>query len=106
MSSYFNDVTARLDELIPGNDPALLRHYAVLTLTTGEETGRREVHDAWSAWKAGDGWSYGPVKDNDAKVSPYLVPFEELSEEIAAYDDPYVDAIRTVAAERARAAAA
>lgn len=101
MPSYFDTVTARLDELIPGNDPALIRFYALLVLTESVNTGREEVHDAWSAWKAGDGWGYGPVKDADAMTHPSLVPFEDLPEEVAALDDPYVEAIRTVAAERA-----
>lgn len=37
-------------------------------------------HDAWSADKIADGWSYGPVKDATLKQHPCLVSFEELPE--------------------------
>jgi hypothetical protein len=102
-TSYAAEVAADLDRLIPGQDPDLIRLYALLVLATGEQTGRREVHDAWSFWRVGGGWTHGPVKDNGARITPYLVPFEELPEEIAAYDDKYVDAIREVARKRAAA---
>ena len=90
MSNYFDETAAHLGELIPGNDPALLRYYALLVLTTGENTPREHVHDAWSAWRT--------VTRPD---HPSLAPFDELTEQVKAYDDPYVDAIRQVAAERA-----
>lgn len=35
-------------------------------------------HDAWSADKIAAGWTYGPVKDAEAKTHPCLVPFEKL----------------------------
>ena len=35
-------------------------------------------HDAWSADKLADGWTFGPVKDPVAKTHPCLVPFEDL----------------------------
>jgi len=90
--NYFDEVTARLDELIPGNDPALLRYYALLVLTGGVNTTREHVHDAWSAWRT-----------VTRPEHPALVPLERLSPEVQALDDPYVDAIRKVAAERAAA---
>lgn len=97
MKSYLHDVIERLDKAMPGQDPALLAFYAQLAVTTGEKTNRDHVHQAWGLWRVTGGWTFGPVKDNDAKVTPYLVPFPELSEEIAAYDDEYVAAIRAVA---------
>ena len=33
-----------------------------------------------------NGWTFAPVKDADAKTSPYLVPYDELSEEVKDYD--------------------
>ena len=89
--TYVAQVVEDLDKLIPGNDPALLRYYALLVLTTGEETGREHVHDAWALWRL-----------DTRPDHPSIVPFGELPEEIAAYDDPYVDAIREVAQTRAR----
>lgn len=37
-------------------------------------------HDRWMAERLADGWTLGPVKDVDAKRSPFLVPWAELSE--------------------------
>jgi hypothetical protein len=38
----------------------------------------KEQHDVWLANKAADGWRFGPVRDNAAKVHPCMVPFEDL----------------------------
>lgn len=35
-------------------------------------------HDAWSADKRADGWTYGALKDADMETHPCLVPFYEL----------------------------
>lgn len=46
-------------------------------------------HDDWWIEKEGTGWRYDEVKDNDKKTSPYLVPWEDLTEDIKDYDrDP------------------
>lgn len=39
-------------------------------------------HERWVHQRLRDGWVYGDVKDAEKKQSPYLVPYEELSEEI------------------------
>lgn len=94
--NYFDAITAQLDDAHPGNDPQLIRYYALLVLTTGVNTTLKHVHDAWMAFKVGAGWAYGP-KDNDAKINPYMVPFEEITPEIAAYDEPFRDTIIRIA---------
>ena len=33
-----------------------------------------------------EGWTYGPVRDDDKKETPCLVPYEELPEIEKAYD--------------------
>jgi hypothetical protein len=43
-------------------------------------------HDAWSAEKIEQGWTYGTVKDADAKTHPCLIPFDELPPEQRAKD--------------------
>lgn len=43
-------------------------------------------HDRWAAERRSDGWVFGPVKDAGRKVSPYLVPYDELAEEVKDYD--------------------
>lgn len=39
-----------------------------------------QLHESWCASKRADGWTYGPVRDNAAKVHPCLVPYDELPE--------------------------
>lgn len=38
-------------------------------------------HDNWLAEKRAAGWSYGSVKDADAKQHPCFVPYDELPED-------------------------
>ncbi len=64
----------------------LYRMYAVLVLAKGEETTRRDVHDAWAAWQAGIDPSHRS-----------LVPFEGLLPRVQALDQPFVEAIHVVA---------
>jgi hypothetical protein len=39
-------------------------------------------HDRWTAERLADGWKLGETRDVLAKVSPYLVSWEELPEEV------------------------
>ena len=43
-------------------------------------------HGRWSAERASQGWSLGPVRDDTAKRTPYLVPYADLPEAIKEYD--------------------
>jgi hypothetical protein len=38
----------------------------------------QESHAAWSKHKILDGWTWGEVKDADAKTHPCLVPYDQL----------------------------
>lgn len=40
----------------------------------------RLEHDRWCAERTRSGWRYGPVRDNDKKTHPSLVPYDELPE--------------------------
>ena len=44
------------------------------------ETMARVEHIRWSWDKRLNGWIYGNVKDNNSKIHPGLIPFEELAE--------------------------
>lgn len=44
------------------------------------------VHEVWSAGRISDGWSYGPVRDDQNKKHPCLVPYDELPESEKEYD--------------------
>jgi len=50
-------------------------------------------HEEWVEERLTSGWIYGKEKDSEKKVSPYLIPFDELTEEIKDYDR---DAIRNI----------
>ncbi len=52
-------------------------------------------HDEWTRERLGYGWSFGGNKDVEKKISPYLVPYEDLSEEIKELDR---DTIRNIPA--------
>lgn len=85
--NYIDEIVARLEEKIPGNDVALLRLYALLALTQGVNTTLENVHDAWSAWRAAT---------NPGHQS--LIPFDQLTPEVQEYDRKYMLAIHDVSA--------
>lgn len=52
-------------------------------------------HDEWMRERISSGWIYGVEKDAVKKISPYLVPFEDLSEDVRDLDR---DTIRNIPA--------
>ena len=75
-------------DLLPEGDTGLLfRLYAVLALAVGERVEAANVHDAWSAW----------MSQSDPRHES-IEPFDKLSEDVRAQDEPYAEAIRKVAA--------
>ena len=46
----------------------------------------RNVHDVWSKNRIAEGWTWGPVRNDEKRQTPCLVPYEELPEEEKAYD--------------------
>ena len=79
-------IMKRLGELLDDCPPDLLRLYALLVLVRGQDTSREDVHDAWALWR-----------DVTRPDHPSLVPFSELTLDVQALDDKYVDAIRVAA---------
>jgi hypothetical protein len=65
---------------------SLFRTYAVLLLALGERVTAADVHNAWAAWMAGREPGHSQLK-----------PYADLSPDVAAQDQRYVEAIRTVA---------
>ena len=47
----------------------------------GVEALAKKEHDDWMLERAENGWVYGPEKDAAYKISPYMLPYEELDEE-------------------------
>ena len=46
----------------------------------------RNAHEVWARNKMDNGWKYGPVRDNDAKIHPMLVPYDMLPDSEKEYD--------------------
>ena len=44
------------------------------------------VHEVWAQGRISQGWTYGEKRDDNAKTTPCLVPYSELSEEEKEYD--------------------
>ena len=41
----------------------------------------KKTHEVWAAGRIADGWVYGEKRDDNNRMTPCLVPYEELSEE-------------------------
>lgn len=52
----------------------------VRAILRGEVTEPGDSHRNWLAFKESEGWTYGDVKDFEAKTHPCIVPFDELPE--------------------------
>jgi RyR domain len=82
-------------EIGPTGDPAA----GTASFSTEElERMARMEHERWVGERQAAGWAYGSVKDPSRKLSPYLVPWESLPEEIREHDRRAVRAIPRVLA--------
>lgn len=46
----------------------------------------RNTHEVWSENRIKDGWTYGERRDDERRLHPCLIPYEELPEEEKEYD--------------------
>ena len=44
------------------------------------------VHEVWAKGRMSEGWTYGPIKDPESKITNQLVPYDELPESEKDYD--------------------
>ena len=44
------------------------------------------VHEVWSAGRIADGWQWGEQRDDERKLHPCLVPYDQLPESEKEYD--------------------
>jgi len=44
------------------------------------------AHDVWALQRLGQGWTFGPTRDDAAKKHPDLIPYAELPEGEKEYD--------------------
>lgn len=56
-----------------------------------------ELHEGWVAAKLADGWSYGEVKDVEAKTHPCIADYDALPREQRAKDDLFQGIVRALA---------
>lgn len=78
------DKLAKLSYFIAESDDSA-RMVEMLTEEEVEHMARYE-HELWMEERIQTGWTYGEAKDVEAKRSPYLVPYDDLSEEIKELD--------------------
>lgn len=46
----------------------------------------KNVHEVWAQGRIAEGWSYGEKQDSELKITPCLVPYDELPESEKNYD--------------------
>jgi hypothetical protein len=46
----------------------------------------RNAHEIWARQRMKDGWSWGPARDDERKLHPSLVRYEDLPESEKNYD--------------------
>lgn len=46
----------------------------------------QNTHDVWARGRIKEGWVYGPKRDDGAKTTPCLVPYEDLPDSEKEYD--------------------
>lgn len=56
-----------------------------------------QSHEGWCAHKRADGWTFGQVKDAEAKTHPCLVPYAELPAGQKLKDEVYIATVRSMA---------
>lgn len=44
------------------------------------------IHDVWAVGRLQQGWTYGPIRNDETKETPCLVPYIELPESEKEYD--------------------
>lgn len=96
--NYIDEIADRIHEIADadprirdrwggdGSSPVLLRAYAGLALTKGAEATLEDVHDVWAV-----------VMATTRPAHQYLVPMDEVPEDVQELDRPYLDAIHAAA---------
>ena len=59
----------------------------------------RLEHGRFVAERISEGWKFGPEKDVEKKISPYLVEWDELTKEVQQYDIDAIENFPTLLAE-------
>ena len=75
---YSNDYTPHPADVTVVELPAELEALAELI--------SKNVHEVWAKNRMAEGWAYGPYRNDAERITPCLVPYEELPEEEKMYD--------------------
>lgn len=67
-----------------------------LAVVDGAITNPGDAHRLWLEQKQSEGWTYGDVKDPEAKTHPCMVPFEQLPAEQQTKDLLFLATVRGV----------
>lgn len=62
----------------------------------GSNLNQEQMHSIWMAEKAAKGWTYGEVKDDQAKTHPCMVPYAELPQEQKVKDFLFRAVVKTI----------
>lgn len=54
-----------------------------------------QSHENWMTMKLAEGWTWGEIKDPEAKTHPCLVPYGELPEDQRAKDRLFIATVRS-----------
>lgn len=54
-----------------------------------------ESHQSWLEFKTAEGWTYGPVRDDEKKVHPCMVPYDQLPVEQKRKDAQFQELVKT-----------
>lgn len=52
----------------------------------GRVTDPKTAHEIWMKVRQEEGWTFGTIKNPEAKESPYMVPYDELDPKVQAKD--------------------
>jgi hypothetical protein len=95
-----DDIGAKLRAINCGMMPVADREPGTITFTPAEiETMSEMEHERWMVERRLAGWVYGPERDVARKITPYLAPWTELTDDVKEWDREAVRAIPEVLAQ-------
>ena len=65
-------------------------------LNLGSEMTPRRSHELWLEFKSTNGWVYGEVQDNQRKVHPDMVPYDDLPEWEKVKDSLFIQVVKSL----------
>jgi len=88
--SQVDDIVTKLEEIGCAVRPADAEASEFQFSDTEVELLAEMEHGRWTADRLRSGWRWGPARDSEAKVSPYLVPWTQVPDTIRDYDREFV----------------